>query len=95
VLFGFCSPSFSWTGFRYQRAARRRRAAVLRVLLREYGAPRYPHDRRPRFGGLDHRARDGLSFRSTPVTVVGLYWSFVDIVWIVLYVLIYLVGRVS
>jgi len=29
----------------------------------------------------------------TPVTVVGLYWSFVDIVWIVLYPLIYLVGR--
>lgn len=30
---------------------------------------------------------------ATPVEVVGLYWSFVDIVWIVLYPLIYLVGR--
>lgn len=29
----------------------------------------------------------------TPVEVIGLYWSFVDIVWIVLYPLIYLVGR--
>jgi cytochrome c oxidase subunit 3 len=29
----------------------------------------------------------------TPVIVVGLYWSFVDMVWIVLYPLIYLVGR--
>jgi cytochrome c oxidase subunit III len=29
----------------------------------------------------------------TPVEVVGLYWSFVDIVWIVLYPIIYLVGR--
>lgn len=29
----------------------------------------------------------------TPVSVVGLYWSFVDIVWIVLYPLIYLIGR--
>ena len=29
----------------------------------------------------------------TPVIVVGLYWSFVDIVWIVLYPLIYLIGR--
>jgi cytochrome c oxidase subunit 3 len=29
----------------------------------------------------------------TPVTVVGLYWSFVDIVWITLYPLIYLIGR--
>jgi cytochrome c oxidase subunit III len=29
----------------------------------------------------------------TPVEVVGMYWSFVDIVWIVLYPAIYLVGR--
>jgi cytochrome c oxidase subunit 3 len=29
----------------------------------------------------------------TPVTVVGLYWSFVDIVWLTLYPLIYLIGR--
>ncbi len=29
----------------------------------------------------------------TPVLVVGLYWSFVDVVWIVLYPLIYLIGR--
>jgi cytochrome c oxidase subunit 3 len=32
---------------------------------------------------------------ATPVEVVGLYWSFVDIVWIVLYPLIYLIGRGS
>jgi cytochrome c oxidase subunit 3 len=30
---------------------------------------------------------------STPVEVVGLYWSFVDIVWLTLFPLIYLVGR--
>lgn len=29
----------------------------------------------------------------TPVQAVGLYWSFVDIVWLTLYPLIYLVGR--
>ncbi len=29
----------------------------------------------------------------TPVEVVSLYWSFVDIVWIVLYPIIYLIGR--
>ena len=29
----------------------------------------------------------------TPVAAVGLYWSFVDIVWLTLYPLIYLVGR--
>jgi len=31
--------------------------------------------------------------RHTPVQVVGLYWSFVDIVWLTLYPLIYLIGR--
>lgn len=30
---------------------------------------------------------------STPVEAVGLYWSFVDLVWLVLYPLIYLVNR--
>ena len=30
---------------------------------------------------------------SMPVEVVGLYWSFVDVVWIVLYPMIYLIGR--
>lgn len=41
------------------------------------------------------RARRGdfSSRYSTPVHVVGLYWSFVDIVWLSLYPLIYLVGR--
>ncbi len=29
----------------------------------------------------------------TPVEVVGLYWSFVDMVWLIMYPLIYLVGR--
>jgi cytochrome c oxidase subunit 3 len=41
------------------------------------------------------RARQG-SFSAqwhTPVEVVGLYWSFVDVVWIMLYPLIYLIGR--
>jgi cytochrome c oxidase subunit 3 len=29
----------------------------------------------------------------TPVIVVGIYWSFVDVVWLTLYPLIYLIGR--
>jgi cytochrome c oxidase subunit 3 len=29
----------------------------------------------------------------TPVEVVGLYWHFVDIVWIFLFPLLYLLGR--
>jgi cytochrome c oxidase subunit 3 len=41
------------------------------------------------------RARRGDFSRRylTPVTAVGLYWAFVDVVWIVLYPLIYLIGR--
>lgn len=31
----------------------------------------------------------------TPVEVVGLYWSFVDMVWLVLYPTIYLAGRIG
>ncbi|MBO0732883.1 MAG: cytochrome c oxidase subunit 3 [Methylocapsa sp.] len=30
-----------------------------------------------------------------PVLVVGLYWTFVDIVWLILYPLIYLIGRAT
>ena len=30
---------------------------------------------------------------STPVDLVGLYWHFVDIVWIFLFPLLYLIGR--
>ena len=41
------------------------------------------------------RARHGEFGRawSTPVEVVGLYWSFVDVVWLTLYPLIYLAAR--
>lgn len=41
------------------------------------------------------RARRGEFSRQydTPVHVVGLYWSFVDIVWLTLYPLIYLIGK--
>ena len=39
------------------------------------------------------RAREFTPSRHTAVFVVGLYWSFVDMVWIILYPLIYLIGR--
>jgi cytochrome c oxidase subunit III len=46
-------------------------------------------------GWIIRRARRGefSAQYSTPVAVVGLYWSFVDMVWIVLFPLIYLIGR--
>jgi cytochrome c oxidase subunit 3 len=41
-------------------------------------------------------ARDPLWYRTTPaVHVTALYWGFVDIVWTILFVLIYLPGRAS
>jgi cytochrome c oxidase subunit 3 len=39
------------------------------------------------------RYRAFIHVHATPVEVVGLYWSFVDIVWMVLYALIYLGPR--
>jgi len=33
--------------------------------------------------------------RHSPVHVVGLYWSFIDIIWLMLFPLIYLIGRAS
>jgi cytochrome c oxidase subunit III len=42
---------------------------------------------------LQARRKEFSSRYYTPVSVGGLYWSFVDMVWIVLYPLIYLVGR--
>jgi cytochrome c oxidase subunit 3 len=40
------------------------------------------------------RRRGFTSGRATSVEVVGIYWSFVDIIWLILYPLIYLSGRV-
>lgn len=42
---------------------------------------------------LRTRRGDFTPARYTAVEVVGLYWSFVDMVWLVLYALIYLAGR--
>ena len=41
------------------------------------------------------RAREGAFGRHyfTPVEMTGLYWHFVDIVWIFLFPLLYLMGR--
>ncbi|WP_242011810.1 cytochrome c oxidase subunit 3 [Acetobacter oeni] len=36
----------------------------------------------------------GKPLRPIPVEIVGLYWSFVDLVWILLFPVLYLIGRV-
>jgi cytochrome c oxidase subunit 3 len=48
-------------------------------------------------GWVAWRAHRGAFDRgwTTPVEVVGLYWSFVDCVWLVLFPLIYLLGRAA
>ncbi len=43
---------------------------------------------------LNHKGRFTKEY-STPVELVGLYWHFVDIVWIFLFPLLYLIGRHS
>ncbi len=42
---------------------------------------------------LRARRRHFSAAYHTPVEVVGIYWSFVDIIWIILWPLIYLIGR--
>ncbi|PYQ15687.1 MAG: cytochrome oxidase subunit III [Acidobacteria bacterium] len=42
--------------------------------------------------GLAHRRRFSPEYH-TPVELTGLYWHFVDIVWIFLFPLLYLIGR--
>jgi cytochrome c oxidase subunit III len=37
------------------------------------------------------RARDLTSRWHTPVTAAGIYWHFVDVVWVLLYILVYLI----
>ncbi|TLG73695.1 cytochrome c oxidase subunit 3 [Methylocystis sp. B8] len=41
------------------------------------------------------QARQFTPKRHTPVLIVGLYWTFIDIIWLVLFPLIYLIGRAS
>lgn len=41
------------------------------------------------------RRGDFSAVYHTPVEVVGIYWSFVDVIWIILWPLIYLIGRGS
>ncbi len=44
---------------------------------------------------MDARGVAAFSARShSAVEITGIYWSFVDMIWIVLYPLIYLIGRV-
>jgi cytochrome c oxidase subunit 3 len=43
--------------------------------------------------GFASRIRSGIKISPLKVEVIGLYWHFIDIVWIFLYPLLYLVGR--
>ena len=45
-------------------------------------------------GWYTYKARRGLleGVRSTPVNLLGLYWHFVDIVWVFLFPFLYLIG---
>ena len=77
-------------------AGRARRAAVLRAVFPgDRPARRAPHDRHRRPRRL--RPRQPAPARPGPlprrIEAAGLYWHFVDVVWIFLYPLLYLGGR--
>ena len=73
------------------------RADLLLALLRADRRPRAAHDHRRRTDERHHhRWRHRKRFSPewyTPVELAGLYWHFVDIVWIFLFPLLYLVDR--
>ena len=73
-----------------------RRTVVFCFLFHQHRVAWRAHDGRHCTGRLDHssgRTVGHSPLYHTPVQVVGLYWSFVDIVWLTLYPLIYLIGR--
>ena len=84
-------PHFHWDG-QIRSAAEH----VLLALLRDDRPARAAHDHRPRHhdGHRDHGLAADASTPEyyTPVEVTGLYWHFVDIVWIFLFPLLYLIG---
>ena len=73
------------------------RADLLLALLRDDRPARAPHDHRPRHHAGDARGGRGAARSppeySSPIEISGLYWHFVDIVWIFLFPLLYLIGR--
>ena len=84
-------------GFQFERGILPPRAAVLLAVLRHDRAARAAHDHRHRHHAGDalvdvarHHHRATITARSKSA---GLYWHFVDIVWIFLFPLLYLIGR--
>ncbi len=78
-------------------AGARRGADLLLALLRDDRPARPPHDHRhpdpvARSPGTAWNGRYTPAWH-TPVEMVGLYWHFVDIVWIFLFPLLYLIGH--
>ncbi len=84
-------PNFRWEGKHPSRGG----DVLLAVLLHD-GPARAAHDHRPR--DHDRHCRHGLANGSSTRTTTrrskssGLYWHFVDIVWIFLFPLLYLIG---
>ena len=83
-------PNFAWEG----EIPAGRGDLLLAVLLHD-GFARLAHDHRSGNddGHRDHGVETAVRLDwYTPVEVSGLYWHFVDIVWIFLFPLLYLIG---
>ena len=84
-------------GFQFEKEYFRHAQIVLLALLRHDRSARAPHDHRHRHHAGDARGGRGTARSpqdySSPIEISGLYWHFVDIVWIFLFPLLYLIGR--
>ena len=84
-------------GFQFEARVLPPRADLLLALLRDDRPARAAHDHRARH---HDRGCSWWAWRGTiteeyysPIEISGLYWHFVDIVWIFLFPLLYLIGR--
>ncbi len=93
---GLPRPPGAGAQFRFRGPARGRSAGVLRPLLRHDRAPRSCTSWSASPWCWDSRGRCTRGKRNAlgdHVEVIGLYWHFVDVVWIFLYPCLYLVSR--
>ena len=64
-------------------------------LLHAHRLPRRPRHPRHRHAGLDRCAVAGAGAippeRAESVEIVGLYWHFVDVVWVLIFTIVYLI----